>query len=383
MQLLDQGFNIVMKDQIAVSESSEQPEFSRFMFSHCQIGELFKIFIPNLIFTFLTLGIYRFWAKTRIRRYIFSHVKVMGDGFEYTGTGAELFKGFVLVMVVIMLPFGILPALFAESLGPANAELAAVIYILQALFFACLFPVAIIRTYKYLFSRVNWRGVRFAQVAPTFGYWWRWMAFAVAMPVTLGLVYPFRQSVMTRYMVNHTRFGNQSCHVEISLKKLYGAFLISYVFSAVTIAGLAFGILTIDEMLQAAYSVDDSVFAELYRTLLVVGAIFVGTVLLGLSVFYYYAKFISYVGSALTLGECRFKVAVKPSQLLGFYLMNVLLTMMMFGFSFPVIMYRYLEFTSRHFQASGLEALEQTIQVDREELKTGEGLADALDVGVF
>ncbi|WP_028879140.1 YjgN family protein [Terasakiella pusilla] len=372
-----------MKDQIAVSDMSGQPEFSRFVFSHCQIGELFKIYIPNLIFTVLTLGIYRFWAKTRIRRYVFSHVKVMGDGFEYTGTAGELFKGFLLVMLVIILPFGILPALFAESLGLANQELAAVIYIVQTVFFACLFPIAIIRTYKYLFSRVNWRGVRFAQVAPTFGYWWRWMAFAVAMPVTLGLIYPFKQAVMTRYLVNHTRFGNQSCHVEISLKKLYGAFLISYVFCVLSVAAVGFGTWVILEMVDVAYPVGESMLADVYRTLVFMAAGILGSILLGLSVFYYYAKFISYVGSSLTLGECRFKVAVKPSHLLGFYLMNMLLMAMMFGFSFPVIMYRYLEFISRHFQASGLEALEQTIQVDREELKTGEGLADALDVGVF
>lgn len=372
-----------MKDQVVVPERTEQPEFNRFMFSHCQIGELFKIFIPNLIFTFLTLGIYRFWAKTRIRRYIFSHIKVMGDGFEYTGTAAELFKGFLLVMLIIILPFGIIPAIYAESLGPAHQELAGVIYILQGVFFMCLFPIAIIRTYKYLFSRVNWRGVRFAQVAPTFGYWWRWMAFTFAMPVTLGLIYPFKQAVMTRYLVNQTRFGNQSCHVEISLKKLYGAFLISYVLCVASLAAVGAGTWVILEMVNAAYPIGQSMLAELYKTLVFMAAAILASILLGLSVFYYYAKFISYVGSSLTLGECRFKVAIKPSHLLGFYFMNMLLAAMMFGFSFPVIIYRYLEFISRHFQASGLEALEQAVQVDREELKTGEGLADALDVGVF
>lgn len=372
-----------MKDQIAAPDVAAQPVFSRFMFSHCQIGELFKIYIPNLIFTFLTLGIYRFWAKTRIRRYLFSHVKVMGDGFEYTGTGGELFKGFLLVMLVIILPFGILPALFAESLGFAHQDLASVIYVVQAIFFGCLFPIAIIRAYKYLFSRVNWRGVRFAQVAPTFGYWWRWMAFALAMPVTLGLIYPLKQAVMTRYLVNHTRFGNQSCHVEISLKKLYGAFLISYVFCALSVGAVGFGAWVILELLDTAYPVGDPLFADFYRMLVFVAAGILGSILLGLSIFYYYAKFISAVGSALTLGACRFKVALKPSHLLGFYLMNMVLIAMMFGFSFPVIAYRYLEFISRHFQASGLEALEQTIQIDREELKTGEGLADALDIGAF
>ena len=48
---------------------------------------LFGIAFRNLVLTIVTLSIYRFWAKTRIRRYLWSQVTVASDRLEYTGTG--------------------------------------------------------------------------------------------------------------------------------------------------------------------------------------------------------------------------------------------------------------------------------------------------------
>ncbi|MEZ5867728.1 MAG: DUF898 family protein [Defluviimonas denitrificans] len=40
---------------------------------------LFGLALLNGLFTILTLGIYRFWGKTRIRRYIWSSVDLGGN----------------------------------------------------------------------------------------------------------------------------------------------------------------------------------------------------------------------------------------------------------------------------------------------------------------
>lgn len=63
-----------------------------------RLGELYVLFIKNLLLTIITLGIYRFWAKTRVRRYLWSHTSLFGDRFEYTGTGKELFLGFLIAL---------------------------------------------------------------------------------------------------------------------------------------------------------------------------------------------------------------------------------------------------------------------------------------------
>src|SRR4051794_33119066 len=65
-----------------------------------RLGEIYGIFIVNLLLSIVTLGFYRFWGKTRMRRYVWSRVSLSGDPFEYTGTGGELFVGFLIVMVL-------------------------------------------------------------------------------------------------------------------------------------------------------------------------------------------------------------------------------------------------------------------------------------------
>ena len=42
-------------------------------------GELFRIFLTTLVLTVLTLGFYRYWGRTNLRRYLWSHVSMLGD----------------------------------------------------------------------------------------------------------------------------------------------------------------------------------------------------------------------------------------------------------------------------------------------------------------
>ena len=50
-------------------------------------SKLFWLVVWTGALTVVTLGIYRFWARTRLRRYIWSSIMPGGDSFEYTGTG--------------------------------------------------------------------------------------------------------------------------------------------------------------------------------------------------------------------------------------------------------------------------------------------------------
>lgn len=57
--------------------------------------------LKTSLLTLVTLGIYRFWAKTRVRKYFWSSVVGEGDGFEYTGTGIEKILVFLVAVVVL------------------------------------------------------------------------------------------------------------------------------------------------------------------------------------------------------------------------------------------------------------------------------------------
>ena len=69
-----------------------------------KLGDFARIAFVNLLVTLLTLGVYAFWGSARARRYLWSHTRFIDDHLEWTGTGKELFKGFVAVLLLVLLP---------------------------------------------------------------------------------------------------------------------------------------------------------------------------------------------------------------------------------------------------------------------------------------
>src|SRR3954471_14113917 len=64
--------------------------------------EYLPIALTNLLLTIVTLGIYRFWAKARERRYLWSRTRFIDETLEWTGTGKEMFIGALIVFLVLL-----------------------------------------------------------------------------------------------------------------------------------------------------------------------------------------------------------------------------------------------------------------------------------------
>ena len=71
---------------------------------HGSWQEFAKIAFPNLLLTIVTLGIYRFWATTREREYLWAQTDFIDERLEWTGKGLELFIGFIMVFLLLGLP---------------------------------------------------------------------------------------------------------------------------------------------------------------------------------------------------------------------------------------------------------------------------------------
>src|SRR6476619_5854183 len=81
--------------------------------------EYLPIAATNALLIICTLGIYRFWASARQRRYLWSRTHFIDDQLEWTGTGREMFFGF-LIVIAVLAPFFLffqflLPALLARG----------------------------------------------------------------------------------------------------------------------------------------------------------------------------------------------------------------------------------------------------------------------------
>src|SRR5437868_1091802 len=65
------------------------------------LGELYAIYLRHIVMMLLTFGWSRFWGRTRLRRYVWNHLSILGDRFEYRGRGRELLIGFLLAVVML------------------------------------------------------------------------------------------------------------------------------------------------------------------------------------------------------------------------------------------------------------------------------------------
>jgi len=151
----------------------------------------------------LTLGIYRFWFATDVRRYLWSNTEIGGETLEYTGLATELLGGFLLAIAIVV-PLYTTVASAVLALDTAAKAIAGIGFVLLVL----LGQFALYRARRYRLTRTVFRGVRFDQ----HGSAWRYAPYALLwwalVLATLGLAYPWAQAALQRFKMRHTSYGD-------------------------------------------------------------------------------------------------------------------------------------------------------------------------------
>ena len=111
----------------------------------------------NILKTIFTLGIYRFWAKTNVRQYIWGQTLFSGDRFSYHGTGKELLNWAVRVGSILVL-LGLINVYIFFNVGTAEGEL---FTDLLTLIFLLMIPAFLVGAWKYRLSLSALRNIRF------------------------------------------------------------------------------------------------------------------------------------------------------------------------------------------------------------------------------
>lgn len=168
-------------------------------------GAMFPTVFGGLALTLVTLGVYRFWYVTNVRRFLWGNTEVAGDDLEYTGRGVELFIGFLIALAVVVPLYGAL-VLASLYLGAIGAQIANALYSIS---FIVLAQYALFRARRYRLTRTVWRGVRFQQSGSGWAYAGRSLAWALFAFITLGLAYPWMRASLERYKMTNTWFGDQ------------------------------------------------------------------------------------------------------------------------------------------------------------------------------
>ncbi len=126
-------------------------------------SEFFGVVVINWLLTVITLGLYYPWAKERTLKYLYANTYLENDRFQFSGTGKEMFVGFIKVFGMFL--FLYLAFLFAAQ--SQNAALSVIILLLFYAFILGIIPFAInvevIKTIVKSTSNTSINGITFIE----------------------------------------------------------------------------------------------------------------------------------------------------------------------------------------------------------------------------
>jgi uncharacterized membrane protein YjgN (DUF898 family) len=218
-------------------------------------GEFRRLVTRGAGLELITVGFYRFWLATDIRRHLWSNTLIDGDAAEYTGRGRELLIGFLFALAILV------PIYLAYFLVGLEVErFKAFASFPLFLFFYLFGQFAIYRARRYRLTRTVWRGVRFWMDGSGWAYaMWAGLWGLLAL-VTLGLALPWREAALERYKMRHCYYGDLQGSFEGSgwefFKRGLWLWLLAIVpLLVLLLAALAAGMLLVSAKLQTVISI--------------------------------------------------------------------------------------------------------------------------------
>lgn len=173
--------------------------------------ELFKIQLVNIILTVLTLGLYYPWAKARTLNYIYNETYFEDSPFSFTGTGKEMFKGFIKAMVILLAFYALF---FSVVYYGQNSGMLQLLLLLFYLFLIVITPFILHSSYRYRMAKSNWRGIRFGYVGERSVLIGIFLKGVFLTIITLGIYSSWFIVNIRKYMLSNIRMGNARFHYD-------------------------------------------------------------------------------------------------------------------------------------------------------------------------
>ena len=196
-----------MANNTTVNRKGQTVEHHPFNFTGTG-SEYFRIWIVNLLLSVLTLGIYSAWAKVRTRRYLYGHTEVAGGRFDYHGKPQRILVG-RLIAIVLLLAY----VLAGEFLPLVGALLAIALLILT--------PIIIVRAFRFNAQMSSWRGIRFGFVGTAMDAAIAYIFFPMLGFLTLGLGLPFAWYRQAKFNIDNHRFGKTQFQIGATAGDFY------------------------------------------------------------------------------------------------------------------------------------------------------------------
>jgi uncharacterized membrane protein YjgN (DUF898 family) len=354
-------------------------------------GKFFNVLglaLKNAGLTIVTLTLYRFWARTSMRRRLWSRAWIMGDALEYTGTSWELLRGFL-----ISLPCFFLPAIFILYIAPLMMQPVWAAWLTFGFYVVSVPLVAAARYWmrRYQLTRTRWRGIRLGLDGSAWkfaGASWGWW---VLQTLSLYWYTPAARMNRARLMWSNTRFGDRSFTFiddsESPQKGLWLPFALGWfgfliaTFVSSMISFLVAAVLAEQGVLPR---MEDSATNPAF-SMFVGGSMIVLIVLLSYSFWApYRAAAMNRIASLIELDGARFRLKAKTFSLLFVQIAGWLLIIPSLGLLAPVAGFLQVRYVMNRLEIIGAPRFAEIGQPVSEAPRAGESFADAfdLDMGV-
>jgi uncharacterized membrane protein YjgN (DUF898 family) len=145
-------------------------------------SEYFRIWVVNLLLTLLTFGVYSAWAKVRRLQYFYRNTRLAGTVFDYHGNPKAILKGRLLALLLV--------GAYKISFDISKPVAAVIVLVLVAIM-----PWLLARAFRFKLANSSYRGVRF-HFRGTVGQAYRML---ILFPATLAVIGLFVWSVATSF----------------------------------------------------------------------------------------------------------------------------------------------------------------------------------------
>jgi uncharacterized membrane protein YjgN (DUF898 family) len=297
-------------------------------------SEYFKIQIVNTILSILTLGLYYPWAKEKSLKYLYSKSTFEDTPFVFSGTGKEMFKGFVKALIILVLLYG---AFFYLNMIDHPVWGILVIYAGVLV----LMPLSIHGSYRYRMAKTSWKGIRFGYTGnrnQLIGLFFKGLLFTL---LTFGFYGAWFVMNLRRYLLSNIKVGNARFVYTGSGGDYFVLNLKGYFLSLIT---------------------------------------------LGIYSFWWQKELFEYFVNNLRLEQDEdavfFRSTATGGGFAGLMIINVLILIFTFGLGYSWVVTRTLNFVMNNIEASGYYSFESLQQAqDDYRDATADDMADILDFG--
>ena len=338
-------------------------------------SDYFGIIIVNWLLTLITLGIYYPWARARKIKYMYGATALNDDRFAFLGTGKEMFRGFVKVILFYIVLTGLL--VVAQMYQMKNPMVFLIAILLFYVIFIAIIPLIYHGAYRYRMSRTTWRGIRFGYRGSRKQLYIKFLKWAGLTIITFGIYSSWMRVNLRKYLLGNVRFGD----AKFSYKgEGVDLFIINLKLAGMVMAGLFPAIVAGVVVAVYAGSAEMSNLMPIILLFMYLPAL--------IYMFWYEKDIWNYYIDNIEIEKEEQKIQLKSTVtgggIFGLRIVNLLMTIFSLGLAYAWVEVRTRKYFTEHTHIKGdidLDKITQTEEVYTDAMFEDAG--DFFDIDIF